>query len=133
MGDKIKLKFEDNFEGEEKVILDRLICLTRALCKKDIKHMSDLLHHKFILVRGSGRKEFKQEFLRDIRKDVLHYVEATIKNPKIEIDGKYATIDVKIYIKTRLSGAQIIWDLKSHFILKNKEEEGWLFREWDTT
>ena len=133
MGDTIKLKFDDNFEGEEKEVLNKLICLTRSICKKDIKNMSKLLHHKFILVRGSGRKGLKQEFLRDIRKDVLHYVEATIKNPKINVDGDHATIDVKIYIKTRLTGAQVIWDLKSHFILKKKEEEGWLFREWDTT
>ena len=133
MGDNIILRFDDNFEGEEKEVLDRLICLMRSLCKKDIRHMSDLLHHKFILVRGSGRKELKQEFLRDIRKDVLHYVEVKIKNPKINVDGDEATIDVKLYVKTELTGARVIWDLKSHFILKKKEEEGWLFREWDTT
>ena len=132
MGDTIKLKFDDNFEGEEKEVIDKLICLQRSLCAKDIKNMSKLLHHKFILVRGSGRKELKQEFLRDIRKDVLHYRQATIKNPKITVDGKNATIDVKIYIKTELTGAQVIWDLKSKFILRKIEDE-WLFVEWDTT
>ena len=132
MGDTIKLKFDNNFEGEEKEVLNKLICLQRSLCAKDIKNMSKVLHHKFILVRGSGRKELKQEFLRDIRKDVLHYRESTIKNPKISVDGENATIDVKIYIKTELTGAQVIWDLKSKFILRKIEDE-WFFVEWDTT
>ncbi|RAP54585.1 MAG: hypothetical protein BZ137_01485 [Methanosphaera sp. rholeuAM130] len=132
MGDIVKLRFDDNFEGEEKEVLDRLIALQLALCKKDIAGMSDLLYHNFVLVRGSGRKELKQEFLRDIRKDVLHYVETKIKNPKITVDGNKATINVKIYIKTRVTGAQIIWDLKSRFLLKKKEGE-WYFTEWDTT
>lgn len=131
MENNIKLKFDNNFVNEEKEVIDQLIFLQQSLCAKDIKNLSKVLHENFILVRGSGRKESKDDFLTDIKEDVLNYVETTIKNPKININDNIAEIKAKIYIKTEVAGAQIIWDLKSKFILEKFGEE-WIFIEWDT-
>ena len=72
MTKRVKLLFDNNFENGEREVIDKLIQLQEALMFKDIDKLDELFDDSFVLIRGSGRKESKTEFLTDISDDVLH-------------------------------------------------------------
>jgi hypothetical protein len=104
----VKLLFENNFEGEERVVIDKLIQLQEALMSKDIEKLDKLFDDSFELIRGSGRKESKEEFLTDIHDDVLHYRESKIEVPSIKIKEDKASIITIVDLRTCLLGVQSI-------------------------
>jgi hypothetical protein len=128
----VKLLFENNFEGEERVVIDKLIQLQEALMSKDIEKLDKLFDDSFELIRGSGRKESKEEFLTDIHDDVLHYRESKIEVPSIKIKEDKASIITIVDLRTCLLGVQSIWNLDSKFGLK-KIDDDWYFVKWDTS
>ncbi len=128
----VKLLFEDNFENEEREVMDKLIQLQDALMSKNIEKLNKLFDDSFVLIRGSGRQETKNEFLTDIKDDVLHYRESKIKVPSIKIKGEKASIITIVNLRTCLLGVQSIWNLDSKFGLK-KINDDWYFVKWDTS
>ncbi|RAP53676.1 MAG: hypothetical protein BZ138_00190 [Methanosphaera sp. rholeuAM270] len=132
MAKHVRLMFDDNFEGEERVVIDRLVQLQKALLHKDIAKLDQLFDDSFVLIRGSGRHETKTEFLKDIGEDVLHYRESKIEIPSIKIKEDTASIITIVNLRTCLLGVQSIWDLDSKFKLKKVADE-WYFVKWDTS
>ena len=132
MTKRVKLLFENNFENGEREVIDKLIQLQEALMFKDIDKLDELFDDSFVLIRGSGRKESKTEFLTDISDDVLHYRESKIEVPSIKIKGDKASIITIVDLRTCLLGVQIIWNLDSKFGLK-KIDDDWYFVKWDTS
>lgn len=132
MTKRVKLLFENNFENEEREVIDKLIQLQEALMFKDIDKLDELFDDSFVLIRGSGRKESKTEFLTDISDDVLHYRESKIEVPSIKIKGDKASIITIVDLRTCLLGVQSIWNLDSKFGLK-KIDDDWYFVKWDTS
>lgn len=132
MAKHVSLMFDDSFEGEERILVDRLIELQKALLHKDIDQLNHLFDDSFVLIRGSGRQETKTEFLTDIEEDVLHYRESKIEIPSIKIKGDTASIITMVNLRTCLLGVQSIWDLDSKFKLKKMGDE-WIFIKWDTS
>lgn len=132
MTKRVKLLFENNFENGEREVIDKLIQLQEALMFKDIDKLDELFDDSFVLIRGSGRKESKTEFLTDISDDVLHYRESKIEVPSIKIKGDKASIITIVDLRTCLLGVQSIWNLDSKFGLK-KIDGDWYFVKWDTS
>lgn len=132
MTKRVKLLFDNNFENEEREVIDKLIQLQEALMFKDIDKLDELFDDSFVLIRGSGRKESKTEFLTDISEDVLHYRESKIEVPSIKIKGDKASIITIVDLRTCLLGVQSIWNLDSKFGLK-KIDDDWYFVKWDTS
>lgn len=132
MTKRVKLLFENNFENGEREVIDKLIQLQEALMFKDIDKLDELFDDSFVLIRGSGRKESKTEFLTDISDDVLHYRESKIEVPSIKIKGDKASIITIVDLRTCLLGVQSIWNLDSKFGLK-KIDDDWYFVKWDTS
>lgn len=128
----VRLLFDNNFENEEKEVIDKLIQLQEALMSKDIKKLDKLFDDSFVLIRGSGREESKSEFLSDIKEDVLHYRESKIEVPSIKINGEKASIITIVDLRTCLLGVQSIWNLDSKFGLR-KINDDWYFVKWDTS
>ena len=128
----VKLLFDDNFENEEREVMDKLIQLQEALMSKDIKKLEKLFDDSFVLIRGSGRQENKTEFLTDIKDDVLHYRESKIEVPSIKIGDEKASIITIVDLRTCLLGVQSIWNLDSKFSLR-KINDDWYFVKWDTS
>lgn len=124
--------FDDDFKDKEREVLDRLIELQKALINKDIEHLDKLFDDSFVLIRGSGRQETKQEFLTDIEEDVLHYRESKIEIPSIKVGEEKASIITIVDLRTCLLGVQSIWNLDSKFSLKKIDGE-WYFVKWDTS
>ena len=92
MTKRVKLLFDNNFENEEREVIDKLIQLQEALMFKDIEKLDNLFDDSFVLIRGSGREESKDEFLTDIKDDVLHYRESKIEVPSIKVNEEKASI-----------------------------------------
>lgn len=132
MTKRVKLLFDNNFENGEREVIDKLIQLQEALMFKDIDKLDELFDDSFVLIRGSGRKESKTEFLTDISDDVLHYRESKIEVPSIKIKGDKASIITIVDLRTCLLGVQSIWNLDSKFGLK-KIDDDWYFVKWDTS
>jgi len=132
MAKHVSLMFDNTFEGEEKEVVDRLVVLQKALLNKDIEKLDKLFDDSFVLIRGSGRRETKNEFLTDIKEDVLHYRESKIEIPSIKIKEDKASIITIVNLRTCLLGVQSIWDLDSKFKLKKVDGE-WCFIKWDTS
>ena len=132
MTKRVKLLSENNFENGEREVIDKLIQLQEALMFKDIDKLDELFDDSFVLIRGSGRKESKTEFLTDISDDVLHYRESKIEVPSIKIKGDKASIITIVDLRTCLLGVQSIWNLDSKFGLK-KIDDDWYFVKWDTS
>ena len=132
MTKRVKLLFDNNFENGEREVIDKLIHLQEALMFKDIDKLDELFDDSFVLIRGSGRKESKTEFLTDISDDVLHYRESKIEVPSIKIKGDKASIITIVDLRTCLLGVQSIWNLDSKFGLK-KIDDDWYFVKWDTS
>jgi hypothetical protein len=128
----VKLMFDNNFENEEREVMDKLVQLQEALMSKDIKKLDKLFDDSFVLIRGSGRKESKTEFLTDIQEDVLHYRESKIEVPSIKIKDEKASIITIVDLRTCLLGVQSIWNLDSKFSLR-KINDDWYFVKWDTS
>ena len=128
----VKLMFDNNFENEEREVMDKLVQLQEALMSKDIKKLDKLFDDSFVLIRGSGRKESKTEFLTDIQEDVLHYRESKIEVPSIKIKDEKASIITIVDLRTSLLGVQSIWNLDSKFSLR-KINDDWYFVKWDTS
>lgn len=132
MKKEVVLSYDDNFSEEEKVLIDKLILLQNEFLTKNIEGLNNLFHDDFILVRGSGRKETKAEFLDEIKKDILKYYKTVISEPTVNLTGNEATIKANVEIKAKLLDVKSIWDLKSRFVLK-KIDDDWYFIEWDTS
>lgn len=132
MTKRVKLLFDNNFENGEREVIDKLIQLQEALMFKDIDKLDELFDDSFVLIRGSGRKESKTEFLTDISDDVLHYRESKIEVPSIKIKGDKASIITIVDLRTCLLGVQSIWNLDSKFSLR-KINDDWYFVKWDTS
>lgn len=132
MTKRVKLLFDNNFENEEREVIDKLIQLQEALMFKDIEKLDNLFDDSFVLIRGSGREESKDEFLTDIKDDVLHYRESKIEVPSIKVNEEKASIITIVDLKTCLLGVQSIWNLDSKFGLK-KIDDDWYFVKWDTS
>lgn len=128
----VRLLFDDNFEDEEREVMDKLIQLQEALMSKDINKLEKLFDESFVLIRGSGREESKDEFLTDIEDDVLHYRESKIEVPSIKIKGEKASIITIVDLRTCLLGVQSIWNLDSKFSLRRMDDD-WYFVKWDTS
>lgn len=128
----VRLMFDDTFENEEREVMDRLIQLQEALMSKDLDKLDKLFDDSFVLIRGSGRKESKEEFLTDIEEDVLHYRESKIEIPYIKVSETKASIKTTVDLRTCLLGVQSIWNLDSKFELK-KTDDKWYFVKWDTS
>ena len=130
MTKRVKLLFENNFENGEREVIDKLIQLQEALMFKDIDKLDELFDDSFVLIRGSGRKESKTEFLTDISDDVLHYRESKIEVPSIKIKGDKASIITIVDLRTCLLGVQIIWNLDSKFGLKKIDDDWYCLVEY---
>lgn len=132
MKKEVVLNYDDELSDDEKVVMDKLIILQEEFLTKNIEGLNNLFHEDFILVRGSGRKETKMEFLDEIKKDILKYYKTEISDPKIAIEDDTALITAKVVIKAKLLDVKSIWNLKSRFVLK-KIDDDWHFVEWDTS
>ena len=132
MENKIKLNFTNDYKNEEKIIVEKIITLQKAILSKNVHLLSEVLSDKFILVRGSGRKETKIEFETDIKEDLLNYYHSTMSKPSIKIVVDKATVITQINITAELSGVTSIWELYSKIILE-KIEDDWYIVEWDTS
>lgn len=132
MENKIKLNFTNDYKNEEKIIVEKIITLQKAILSKNVHLLSEVLADKFILVRGSGRKETKIEFETDIKEDLLNYYHSTMSKPSIKIVVDKATVITQINITAELSGVTSIWELYSKIILE-KIEDDWYIVEWDTS
>lgn len=132
MAKHVSLMFDNNFEGVEREVVDKLVQLQKALINKDIEKLDELFDDSFLLIRGSGRQETKTEFLNDIADDVLHYRESKIQIPSIKIKGDKASIITIVDLRTCLLGVQSIWNLDSKFKLR-KIDDDWYFVKWDTS
>ncbi|MBR0472480.1 MAG: nuclear transport factor 2 family protein [Methanosphaera sp.] len=132
MAKHVSLMFDNNFEGVEKEVVDKLVQLQKALLNKDIEKLDELFDDSFLLIRGSGRQETKTEFLKDISEDVLHYRESKIQIPSIKLKENKASIITIVDLRTCLLGVQSIWNLDSKFKLR-KIDGDWRFVKWDTS
>jgi len=132
MTKRVKLLFENDYENGEREVIDKLIQLQEALMFKNIEKLDKLFDDSFVLIRGSGRKESKEEFLTDIQDDVLHYRESKIEVPSIKVSDEKASIITVVDLRTCLLGVQSIWNLDSKFTLK-KIDGDWYFVKWDTS
>lgn len=128
----VEILSKRNFGGAEKEVLDRFVEYQQALIDKDELKLSQLMADDYILTHMSGKKQTKEEFIREVMDGTLNYFKSQIHDPSILFDDEEnATFISDVTLTARVYGARGSWTIDTVMDFKKIDGE-WIIGKWDT-